>query len=98
MKKNQVAITLGLVCIVLTIAIVVQMNTIKGTSSTVAQTLTEDGLRDEVLKAKEKYDNTFKELENAEKQLAKIREKATQNDNTAEEKAERIKKNNHLLG
>ncbi|MFR2534088.1 MAG: DUF881 domain-containing protein [Clostridia bacterium] len=98
MKKNQVAITLGLVCIVLTIAIVVQMNTIKGTSSTVAQTLTEDGLRDEVLRAKEKYDNTFKELENAEKQLAKIREKATQNDNTAEEKAEQIKKNNHLLG
>ena len=98
MNRNKVAITLGLVCIVLTIAIVVQMNTIKGTSSTVAQTLTEDGLRDEVLKAKEKYDNTFKELENAEKELAKVREKATQNNNDSEEKAEQIKKNNRLLG
>ncbi len=98
MNRNKVAITLGLVCIVLTIAIVVQMNTIKGTSTTVAQTLTEDGLRDEVLRAKEKYDNTFKELENAEKELAKIREKATQNNNDSEEKAEQIKKNNRLLG
>ena len=98
MNKNKIAITLGIVCLVLTIAIVVQINTIRGTNTTVSQTLAEDNLRDEVLRAKEKYDNTYSELEKAEKELARLREKATQNDGTSEEKAAKIKNNNNLLG
>ena len=58
-------------CLLLTIAICVQIRTMNSASSTVAQTLADNGLRDEVLKMKEKYDNTYKELEDAQKDLEK---------------------------
>lgn len=98
MDKNKVAITLGIVCLILTIAICMQINTIKNANSTVSQTLAENGLRDEVLKWKEKYDNISSELDNAEKKLGDIREKSTENDSTSSEKEEEIRLNNNLLG
>lgn len=98
MNKNKISITLGIVCFILTIGICVQINTIKKANSTVGQTLSEDSLRDEVLKWKEKYDNISTELDNAEKRLAKIREKSTQNDSTSSEKEEQITQNTNLLG
>ena len=98
MNKNKIAIALGIVCMLLTIAIVIQINTIKGTNETVSQTLAEDGLRDEVLKMKEKYDNAYSSLEGAEKELAQIREQAIQNDDSSAEKEAEIKLNNNLLG
>lgn len=98
MDRNKVAITLGIVCIILTIAICVQVNTIQSANTTVSQTFAEDNLRDEVLKWKEKYDNITEELNKAEKNLAKIREESTQNDTTSSEKEEQITLNNNLLG
>lgn len=98
MSKNKIAILLGTVCLMLSIAIAVQINTIKGTSSTVSKGFSEDSLRDEVLKWKEKYDNATIELDEAEKQLATIRENSTQNDTTASAKEKEIKLNNNLLG
>lgn len=98
MDKNKVAITLGIVCLILTIAICMQINTIKSANSTVSQTLAENGLRDEVLKWKEKYDNISSELDTAEKKLGDIREKSTENDSTSSEKEEEIRLNNNLLG
>ena len=52
MNKKQIAITLGAVCLVLTVGICVQVKTVKTTNSTVAQTFAENSLRDEVLKWK----------------------------------------------
>lgn len=98
MNKNKIAITLGIVCFILTIGICVQVKTIKNANSTVSRTLAENGLRDEVLKWKEKYDNISEELNNSEKQLAKIREESTQNDTTSSEKESEITQNNNLLG
>lgn len=98
MSKNKIAITLGIVCFILTIAICVQINTIKSTNSTVAQSFAENSLRDEVLKWKEKYDNISDELDNAEKRLAKIREESTQNDSESSQKEEQITLNNNILG
>lgn len=98
MNNNKVAIILGIVCMVLTIAIVIQMNTVKSTNSTVAKTFTENALRDDVLKWKEKYDNTYNELEEAEKELDKIREEATKNNSASEQIEKEIKLNNNLLG
>lgn len=98
MKKNRIAILLGVVCIVLTIGIVVQINTMKGTSSTVSKSFLEDSLRDEVLKWKEKYDNATQNIEIAEKELLNIREEATKNDTNASSKEEEIRLNNNLLG
>ena len=57
MDKKKIAIILGIVCLVLTICICVQIKTIENSNKTVAKTFTENSLRDEVLKWKEKYDN-----------------------------------------
>ena len=98
MKKRQIAITLGIMCFILTIAICVQIKTMNSASSTVSQTLADNGLRDEVLRMKERYDNTYRELENAQKELEQVRQEATQNDETAEAKEQELKENNMLLG
>lgn len=98
MNKYKIALTLGIVCTILTIAICVQVNTIKGTGSTVGQSFTEKELRDEVLKWKERYENILEELDNTEKQLAKIREESTQNNSDSLQKEEQITLNNNLLG
>ena len=98
MKKRQIAITLGIMCFILTAAICIQIKTMNAASSTVSQTLEDNGLRDELLKMKERYDNTYRELETAQKQLEKVRQEATQNDETAEAKEQELKENNMLLG
>lgn len=98
MNKNKIALVLGIVCLILTMSIVIQINTIKGTSSTVTKNFSEDNLRDEVLKWKEKYDKETVNLENAEKELAKIREDTAKNDSTSSSKEEEITLNNKLLG
>lgn len=98
MNKKYIAITLGIMCFLLTMGICIQIKTMNSANSTVSQTLEDNGLRDEVLKMKEKYDNTYLELEKSQKKLEKIRELASQNDATAEAKEKELKENNMLLG
>lgn len=98
MNKNKIAITLGIMCMLLTIAIAVQIRTTKNNSLTVGQTLKENSLRDEVLKWKEKYDNKYKELEVAKKQLEKERQQSTSTDENSIKKQEELKKINAYLG
>lgn len=62
MNKKQISITLGIMCFILTVAICIQLKTIENTTTTVSQSLKENGLRDEVLKWKEKYDNAYADL------------------------------------
>lgn len=98
MNKKQISITLGIMCFILTFAIVVQVKTMQNASSTASRTLSDNELRDNVLKWKEKYDNIAEELKKAEKMLEEVRQKATQNDTTSVAKEEELKKNNTLLG
>ena len=98
MNKKQVALTLGIMCLLLTVGIAIQVRTISNTNSTVAQTLTENGLRDEVLRWKERYDNLYSQLEQAEGNLEKVRQQASQDDTSASSKEDEIKLNNMLLG
>lgn len=98
MNKKQIAITLGIMCFILCVAIVVQIRTMDSASSTAKQTLSDNGLRDEVLKWKERYDNAYTELKRAEVKLEDVRQKATKNDDTASSKEEQLKQNNMLLG
>ena len=72
-NKTKIGIILGTMCILLSYGIVAQIkstNNIGGGASTNAN---ENELRDEVLRAKEKYDNLYKELEEAELKLEKER-------------------------
>lgn len=98
MKNWKAAITLGIVCCILTIAICIQLKTVDDTNSTVTQTLTSNELRDQVLKWKEKYDKAVVDLENSEKELENIRVQSTKNDESAVRKEEEIKLDNILLG
>ena len=98
MKKKQIAITLGVMCLLLSIAICVQVRTMNSASSTVSQTLADNNLRDQVLKMKERYDNASNDLGNAQKELEKVRQAATQDDASAEAKEQELKENNMILG
>ena len=98
MKKKQIAITLGIMCFLLTIALCVQVKTMNSANSTVSQSLADNELRDEVLRMKEKYDNAYRDLANAQKELEKVRQEATQNDSTAEAKEQALRENNMILG
>lgn len=89
---------LGIMCFALTLGICIQLKTVKGSNSIVAQSIGEDDLRSEVLKYKEKYDNKYKELEKAERDLEKERESSTQNNTDLEQKEESIKQGNKIIG
>ena len=98
MKKRQIAITLGIMCFLLTIALCVQIRTMNSASSTVSQTLADNGLRDEVLRMKERYDSTVSEIANAQRELEKVRQTATQDDADADAKQQELNENNMILG
>lgn len=98
MNKRQISITLGIMCLLLTIAICVQIKTMNSANSTVAQTLEDNALRDEVLKMKERYDNAYQELGQAQKKLEEVRQSASKNDAEAEKKEKELKENNLILG
>jgi len=99
MKKRQIAITLGIVCFVLCLGTAIQIKTIQNTNNTtLAKTLVEDGLRDDVIRAKEKYDAVYAEFEASEAQLEKIREQVAQSGTNSSNKEEELKVNNTYLG
>ncbi len=98
MKKKQIAITLGFMCFILTFGIMLQLNTMNEATSTVGQNTRENGLRDQVLKWKEKYDKAYQDLQNVEKELEKERQVSVSNDSESEGKKEELKKLNAYLG
>ena len=74
MNRKTVAITLGIMCLILTVAILVQYKTIKNASTLVGTSSVNSELKSEVLNWKEKYDEEYKKLESEEKILEKERE------------------------
>ena len=98
MKNWKASLTLGIVCMVLAMAICIQIKTVDNSNTTVSQTLTSNELRDQILKQKEKYDKSVVELENTEKKLEEMRVQATKNDDQALKIEEQIKLDNILLG
>ncbi len=98
MNKKQIAITLGIMCLILTMGTVVQVRTINSANQIVAQSFADNELRDQVLRWKERYDTTYANLQNAEKKLEEVRETASANTEGSEEKEAELKKNNMLLG
>ena len=97
-KKTQVAITLGIMCFLLAFGIVIQLNTIDSATETVGVARTENDLRDQVLRWKEKYDTTYEELEKSKIELESLRKSAVENDETSLQMEEELKQSNILLG
>ena len=98
MNKKSISLVLGIMCLILTYAIVVQIKTVNGTGTAVATTTSENELRDAVLKAKEKYDNLYEQLERMESQLELERTNSTQNNTELTELENTIKEGNKVLG
>lgn len=99
MNKNKIALILGGVCCLLTIGISVQIKTVEDANKEVGLTMpANDGLRDEVLKIREKYNSRYVELEKAEQELEQIRARAASNNTQDIEKKDEITKINKLLG
>lgn len=98
-KNKKVAISLGIVCLLLVIAIFTQMKTVNNMENSVGTTLSSNSeLIDEVLSEQEKYNRLYEQLEKAEKSLEKIRTEATAGNQEATEAEKEIKENNMLLG
>lgn len=98
MNKNVVGLILGIMCLMLTYGMCVQIKTVNSTNSPISTNAEENELRNEVLKAKEKYDNKYKELEEAEKKLEEERKSATENNTELSSLEEKIKNGNKVLG
>lgn len=99
MKKQYIAIVLGLVCFILVISIFMQIKTVTKMQATVGTTLSANkGLIDEVFSMQEKYDNLYEELEEREKQLEKIRTEAASGNEEDANYEQELKENNLLLG
>lgn len=98
-NKKIISIVLGFMCFALTLGICIQLKTVTGSNSIAGESTGEnDELRAEVLKYKEKYDNKYKELEEAEKELEEERQNSTENNSELEQKEEKIKQGNKMIG
>lgn len=98
MNNKKVAITLGIICILLVYAIGMQINTIDNAINAAGRTETDSKLKDQVLKAKEEYDRKYAELEALEQQLEVARKESSNNNSQSQSNQEELKKINTYLG
>lgn len=98
MNKNKISLILGIMCMLLTLGTVIQIKTVSGTGTTISTNAKENELRDAVLKAKEKYDNLYENIERIEAKLETERTNSTQNNAELTEIENTIKEGNKILG
>ena len=97
MKK--VAITLGSVCLILTMAIFIQIKIVESITEEEGISLNDNAeLKDEVLRWRQNYKDAYKQLENAEDRLEEVRTQASTSSELDIEVKNQITKNNTLLG
>lgn len=95
---KSISIILGIMCFLLTAGIYIQINTVKNSGTTVAKTTAENGLRDSVLRMKQRYENTYKVLEEKEKELEELINTVAQNDDNIKNKNDELNKLNKIIG
>lgn len=97
MNKKNVAISLGIMCFILTLLISIQYRTIKNANS-VAGTSINSELKTEVLKWKERYEEIYSVLEKTENILEIKREQVTINNNDSTKIQKELKTLNSVIG
>lgn len=96
---RKIAITLGIVCLILTVAIFIQIKTVEKITEEEGISLNDNGeLQDEVLRWRQTYKDAYTQLEEAEERLEEVRTKAAKSNEVDKEIENKIKKNNALLG
>ena len=98
MSKKTQAIILGLVRLILTIGICVQIKTVNNNGTTTSSNQKLNNLKSQVLKMKEKYDEAYARLENVQSELETTRKNITNDNEYLKSLEEQIKKYNVLLG
>lgn len=98
MNKKLISLVLGIMCFLLTLGITIQIKTVNGTGTTVSTNSKENELRDAVLKAKEKYDNLYEDVERMENILETERTNSTQNNTELTQLENTIKEANKIAG
>ena len=99
MNKKLISLLLGIMCMLLTLGIAIQIKTINQMNNkSVTNSATENDLRDSVLKTKEKYDNTYAKVEKLEKELEELQTSASVNSDEANELQEKLKEYKKILG
>lgn len=97
MKK--IAIILGSVCLILTIAIFVQIKTVESITEEEGINLNDNAeLKGEVLKWRQNYKDAYEQLEEVETRLEEVRTQAATSSEVDIGTENQIKKNNALLG
>lgn len=96
MKK--IAIVLGSVCLILTIAIFIQIKTVESITNEQGISLNDNSeLKDEVLKWRQAYKDVYNQLEETEERLESARTQASTASEVDIEVKNQIKNNNKLL-
>ena len=98
MNKKIQNLILGVMCLMLTMLICIQIKTVNINGSTVTRNQNENELRSQILKMKEKYDIAYDKLQNAERELEETRQNVTSNNEELKQLEEKIKKANQLIG
>lgn len=98
MSKKLQGIILGVMCLILTIGICIQVKTVNNNGTTISSNQEINDLKDQVLKMKEKYEASYEKLEKAEAELEETRNNVASNNQELQELEEEIKNANILLG
>ncbi len=97
MNKKWIASILGIMCFILTVAVVTQYKTVKNASQIAGTNINSD-LKTEVLKWKEKYEDIYSQLGKSKKELEDVREIASNNDSSSSDLQHQLKTLNALIG
>ena len=98
MNKKIQALILGIMCLILTGAICIQIKTVNNNGTTIGRSDEENELRSQVLRMKERYDNAYEELTKVEKELEEVRNSVTNNTEELKYLEKEIKQATTLLG
>ncbi len=98
MTKKSQAIILGMVCLILTIGICVQIKTVNNNGTTTSANQELNNLKSQVLKMREKYEDSYARLEKIQTELETTRSNITNNNEQLKILEEELRKYNVLLG
>lgn len=98
MKQIVRPIIFGVLCLILTMLITIQLRLTSTSESTTSKTRVQDGLKDQIILLTDENTKLEKKLQDSNKSLTEARERASKNDSSNTETSELIKKYNTFLG
>ncbi|MBO5349364.1 MAG: DUF881 domain-containing protein [Clostridia bacterium] len=98
MKKLGTPIIFGILCLILSLAITVQLRVTNTSESTSSKTRSIDKLKDQILALNDENNKLTAKLQNTSNDLQKVRDEAAENDSSSIEKSDLIKKYIAVIG